>query len=265
MIPPVKRNEVMAWVCARVSDGTFAPGGLVPSGQELSRITGYNVLTCRRALKELQADGVLISGFTPNSRFRVAGPLSGQARRDAGRALCDELVTRRRAAGLRQPDLAGLIGHSLTSVGHAETGRLWHSRDWWELVDKTLNAGGELIRLHDAYRATSPVGLEAAAFQSGQGEETVRTADASTGRQGTSDLLTADEREAIRRAGHLYALIAGCIVGYGPTRKDDLAEIRAAIHVIQRAVESQAAARAYPREFRLLGLEIGRLPAEPDN
>jgi hypothetical protein len=33
---------------------------------------------------------------------------------------------------------------SLTSVGHAETGRLWQSLRFWEHVDKGLSAGGEL-------------------------------------------------------------------------------------------------------------------------
>ena len=256
----------MALVRARVSDGTLVPGGPAPSGQELTRITGYGVVTCRNALKALQAEGVLIAGVTRNARLRVAGPLAGQALDDATQALCDELVTRRRAAGLRQANLAELIGHSLTSVGHAETGRLWHSADWWELVDKALNADGELIRLHCAYLA--------AQVASGPGNPpcapdvpVLAGAEPEAGGQGTPetsavDLLTADEREAIRQAGQLYVLIAERIVGRGLTRNDDLAEIRAAIHVIQRAVESQAAARAYPAEFRLLGRQISQPSSE---
>jgi hypothetical protein len=52
-------------------------------------------------------------------------------------------------------------------------------------------------------------------------------------------------------------------VADGPTRNDDLAEVRAAVHVVQRAVLAQAAARACPVEFRLLG---GVLPgAGPRN
>ncbi len=39
----------------------------------------------------------------------------------------------------------------------------------------------------------------------------------------------------------------------GPTREEDLAELTATIHIIQRTVMAQAAARAYPGEFRLLG------------
>jgi hypothetical protein len=70
------------------------------------------------------------------------------------------------------------------------------------------------------------------------------------------ELLTPEEREAVQLAGQLYTLIADHVVAHGATRDDDLAEIRAAVHVIQRAVESHAAARAYPAEFRLLGLTI---------
>jgi hypothetical protein len=65
--------------------------------------------------------------------------------------------------------------------------------------------------------------------------------------------LTADERDAVRLAGELYTLIAEEICGSGPTRGDDLAELRAAVHLIQRAVLANAAARGYPSEFRLLG------------
>ena len=35
---------------------------------------------------------------------------------------------------------------------HAETGRLWQSREFWEKADAALAADGELARLHDAYR-----------------------------------------------------------------------------------------------------------------
>lgn len=65
--------------------------------------------------------------------------------------------------------------------------------------------------------------------------------------------VTAEEREAVQLAGHLYTLIAERVIADGATRDDDLAELRAAVHVIQRMVLAQAAARAYPREFRLLG------------
>jgi hypothetical protein len=65
------------------------------------------------------------------------------------------LAARRRAAGLTQLDLAALAGCSITTIGHAETGRLWQSRRFWETADKALNGGGHLLALHDAYRAAA--------------------------------------------------------------------------------------------------------------
>ena len=46
-----------------------------------------------------------------------------------------------------------MTGYSVTTIGHAETGRLWQSREFWVKADLALAAGGELARLHDAYRA----------------------------------------------------------------------------------------------------------------
>ena len=74
---------------------------------------------------------------------------------DAARALSASLAARRRAAGLTQLQLTEIIGVSVTTIGHAETGRLWQSRRFWEHADKGLNADGELLALHDAYRAAA--------------------------------------------------------------------------------------------------------------
>ena len=157
-LPPV-RAKAARYVRERIANGTLAPGELAPSGAELSRILGYSVLTCRKALNHLAAEGVLTRGPSPISRYRVAGPSPGRELSPAARALCAGLSDRRRAAGLTQPALADLIGHSLASVGHAETGRLWQSRNWWQLTDKALDANGEILRLYDAYRESeAPAG-----------------------------------------------------------------------------------------------------------
>jgi len=71
-----------------------------------------------------------------------------------GRALSRELARRRRAAGLTQRQLSDMLGCSETAVGHAETGRLWQAREWWQLADNALNANGRLLHLHDDYRDT---------------------------------------------------------------------------------------------------------------
>ena len=140
-----------------VADGSLLPGQSAPSGAALARETGYSVLTCRKALRALIKDGTLVPGTSPGARPRVparAAP-SERCRADAARALSGTLAALRRASGLTQPQLADIIGMSVTTIGHAETGRLWQSRCFWELADKAVCAGGELLALHDAYRSSA--------------------------------------------------------------------------------------------------------------
>lgn len=66
-------------------------------------------------------------------------------------------------------------------------------------------------------------------------------------------MLNEDEQKAVRLAGELSAFITEWIIGIGPTREQDIAELEAAIHVVQRMVLAQAAAREYPGRYRLLG------------
>jgi hypothetical protein len=160
-----KWARVAAAVRAQVADGTLRPGQPAPSGAALGRVTGYSTLTCRRALRALVADGVLVAGPSRNARPRVAGGVRPRAERDlaaAARALSAGLAARRRAAGLTQPELARHAVVSVTTVGHAETGRLWQSRRFWDRVDAVLGARGDLLRLHDAYREAAAAGSGAA-------------------------------------------------------------------------------------------------------
>jgi len=150
-----KWARVAAAVRGQIADGTLLPGQPAPSGAALSRLTGFSTLTCRRALRALVADGVLVPGPSRNARPRVAGGPRPRAERDLAtmaRALSAGLAARRRATALTQPELARLACVSVTTVGHAETGRLWQSRRFWDRVDAVLGAHGELLRLHDAYR-----------------------------------------------------------------------------------------------------------------
>jgi len=64
--------------------------------------------------------------------------------------------------------------------------------------------------------------------------------------------LTPLEHHVIARLGSCWDDICR-VVGDGPTRDDDLRELRDHIHAVQRAIGSQAAARAHPACFRLLG------------
>lgn len=66
-------------------------------------------------------------------------------------------------------------------------------------------------------------------------------------------LLTAAEHRAVEEAGKLYTFIARHICGEGPTRSHDLAELAQHVHAIQHLVMAQAAARAYPDTYRLMG------------
>jgi DNA-binding transcriptional regulator YhcF (GntR family) len=152
--------RVAASIREQIADGTLRAGQQAPSGAALSRVTGYSTLTCRKALRVLIADGVLVPGPSRNARPRVAGQRAIPAEKDladATRALSAGLAARRRAAGLTQAEFAVLAGASVTTVGHAETGRVWQSRRFWERADATLGAGGELLSLHDAYRALGAV------------------------------------------------------------------------------------------------------------
>jgi DNA-binding XRE family transcriptional regulator len=153
-----KYKQVATRIRTQIAAGLLVPGESAPSGAALARATGYSTLTCRKALHTLVREGVLVPGASPGARPRVplCRPTSGeQTLASAARALSASLASRRRAAGLTQPQLAAITGMSVTSIGHAETGRLWQSRRFWELADKGLCAGGELLVLHDAYRAAA--------------------------------------------------------------------------------------------------------------
>jgi DNA-binding transcriptional regulator YhcF (GntR family) len=161
-----KYLQVAARIRAQVASGALLPGAPVPSGAALSRTTGYSTLTCRRALRTLIDDGVLVPGVSRNARPRVA-PLAPvpvhRSLAESARTLSKSLAARRRFSGLTQPEFAKLVGVSVTTVGHAETGRLWQSRRFWERADAVLSASGELLALHDAYRAVAAsVGPDAA-------------------------------------------------------------------------------------------------------
>jgi len=116
-----------------------------PSGAELARLTGFCPITCRRALHDLVADSTLVRGVSPNARPRVAATATPAG--DTARSLSGAVAALRRAAGLSQPALAALTGYSVTTVGHAETVRLWQARAFWEKADLAL-AARETVRWH---------------------------------------------------------------------------------------------------------------------
>jgi DNA-binding XRE family transcriptional regulator len=137
-----------------IEDGTLGAGSPAPSGAELARISGYSVFTCRAALADLLADGTLRPGLTGMARLRVPRRGAGHADTEALRAaLSRTLASLRHAAQMTQPDLAAKLGVGLTAVSHAETGRIWQSREFWEQADALL--GGDLLRTFGEFEAAA--------------------------------------------------------------------------------------------------------------
>lgn len=85
-----------------------------------------------------------------------------------------------------------------------------------------------------------------------------RCHDWTGGQRRPSALLTPAEHRAVILAGELYTLIVTEIIGKDDSRAGDVRELCAYIHGIQHMVLAQAAARAYPARYRLLG---GVLPS----
>lgn len=70
-------------------------------------------------------------------------------------------------------------------------------------------------------------------------------------------LLTDHERLAIMHLTQFENLMP-VIIAFGPTRQQDSREMVDKIHGLQHMIMAQAAARAYPDEFRLLGSVVGQ-------
>jgi hypothetical protein len=66
------------------------------------------------------------------------------------------------------------------------------------------------------------------------------------------EFLTEEERDTVALAGELWNQLCRIVPG-GPTRAADLSELCVHIHAIQHAIMANAAARAYPGRYRLLG------------
>lgn len=70
-------------------------------------------------------------------------------------------------------------------------------------------------------------------------------------------LLTDDEQTVVRLAGELWGAICTAIPD-GPTRDADLHELVLHIHAVQHTFMANAAARAYPQTYRLLGSTVSK-------
>lgn len=75
-------------------------------------------------------------------------------------------------------------------------------------------------------------------------------------------LLTFTEHRAVECLADLWGLL-GRIIGKGRNQRDDLAELIVPVHALQNAILAQAAARAYPDRYRLMGESISdEVPAD---
>lgn len=70
------------------------------------------------------------------------------------------------------------------------------------------------------------------------------------------DLLTSDELKAIEVAGEFYALCRDKIFGKGECFDADMIEVQQLVHALQNIAASQAAARGWPGQYRLKGLNM---------
>jgi hypothetical protein len=150
----IKRRAVIRLVRQKIGDGTLKSGAPVFAAA-LARESGVSALTARRALRLLLDDGTLTQGVSRSACLRVAAVgASGEAAWALRAELSRALSGLRRARGLTQPELAAKLGVSVTTIGHAETGRTWQRAGFWHEADELLGGGGILVRLHDRY----PVG-----------------------------------------------------------------------------------------------------------
>lgn len=67
-----------------------------------------------------------------------------------------------------------------------------------------------------------------------------------------TEMLTPLEHKAVDQCADLWDTLLD-VVALGQTRGADLAELAAHVHAIQNVVLAQAAGRAYPDKYRLLG------------
>jgi hypothetical protein len=77
-------------------------------------------------------------------------------------------------------------------------------------------------------------------------------------------LLTDAEHRAMGLTADLYNLLCGEVIAHARSREGDVAEIAADIHHIQERILAQAAARAFPDRYRLLGGELEPNVVRPD-
>lgn len=79
------------------------------------------------------------------------------------------------------------------------------------------------------------------------------------------ELLSAAERRCLDLTVELWNTMVRDVIGGERSATGDRSELAGKIHDIQHMIMSQAAARAYPRIFRLLGGTVADLQAARDS
>lgn len=88
------------------------------------------------------------------------------------------------------------------------------------------------------------------------GREVVRRLASEVQRLRAVEMLSEAELRAMDLTVELVHLMCQEVIGRGPTRDNDVREFVNHVHSIQQAILAQAAGRAYPDRFRLLGQTI---------
>lgn len=142
-----------------------------------------------------------------------------------------------------------------------DTVRGWHGKVGYDedQVDAMMDAVEErlanLIREAEHWRNAASVSEEHGRPQTHRSPVGDGPVPPSTDETG---LLTFTEHRAVECLADLWGLL-GNIVGAGRNQRDDLAELVAPVHALQNAILAQAAARAYPNRYRLLGHEVAEV------
>lgn len=74
-----------------------------------------------------------------------------------------------------------------------------------------------------------------------------------------TEYMTKDEHDAVGLLASFATIMATKIIKNGPTSASDMAEVVHHVHILQQLVMSQAAARANPTKYRLLGDSVERV------
>ena len=198
----------------------------------------------------------------------VSQRVEGSGRLDsAWRALGERLARYRRAAGLSQSQLAGLVEYSRSTIGNVETGRQHVPADFWRRADEAVGAdrvlltaseeieavarGERLAAAHDARPLLLVLGENVAADVVSDADETAVSAGAVGSGVRLVDMVAAAASQARDHAQEM------AVTGIGPGTVEQLT---AEVTRLSRAYVSGPPAPL----FAALGQVLGRIRSALD-